>query len=333
MPEQSPARIAIVGCGAVVEQSYLPALQHCRRVRCEALIDLERVRAEALALRYGIPAISDRMDDMPAGVEGAVVAVSNSAHLPVVTSALSSGVHVLCEKPLGRTVAEVDAMVTAAARRARKLFAAMVCRRYPAVREAVENRLRRLIGDITEIEASYGFPLDWPVTSPAYFDRAASGGGALLDFGAHLVDALLYVTGAASFEVRAYADDADAGVEAEAEGRVVLFVEGRPVECTVRASRLRRLSNDVVLRGEHGTLAIPLSPVLPAALRVGSGVWPVSGSIVGPLPCFVEQLEDFGRAIRDDAHQLPCGASQRASIALIEALYARREPLAFSWDA
>jgi len=333
LPEQDPSRIAIVGCGAVVEQSYLPALQYCRGVRCEALIDPDGVRTEALAGRYGIPATAARIEDMPAGVAGVVVAVPNSLHVPVVTRALSGGVHVLCEKPLGRTVSEVDAMVAVAAQSRRELFAAMVCRRYPAVREAVTHDLKRLVGDIRGIDASYGFPLDWPVKSTAYFDREASGGGALLDFGAHLIDALLHVTGATSFEVSAYADDADAGVDAEAEGRVVLFVEQRRVECTVRASRLRRLPNAVILHGDHNTLDIPLSPMQPATLRVGSGSWPVSGSMAGSLQCFIEQLEDFGRAIRNDTHQLPCGASQRATIALIEAMYARRQPLVFSWDA
>jgi hypothetical protein len=47
----------------------------------------------------------------------------------------------------------------------------------------------------------------------------------------------------------------------------------------------------------------------------------------------VEQLEDFGRAIRLQPHELPCGSSQAATIGLIEQLYNCRQPLTFSWDA
>lgn len=327
------SKIAIVGCGAIVEQSYLPALRDCAGVTCEMLVDPERSRIEELAVRHGIPETAASLEDVPASVQGIVVAVPNNLHLKVVTDALRRGAHVLCEKPLGRNLAEVSAMVAASADSTRGLFAAMVCRRYPAVRETVKYRLHDLVGDLEEIDASYGFPLDWPVKSPAYYDKAQSGGGVLLDFGAHLIDALLYVLGSPCVEVLSYADDAATGVDAEAEGRVALLLEHGRVECRIRASRLRRLSNALILRGANGTLEIPLSPANPATLRIGNGAWPVSGHIGGSLRCFADQLEDFGRAIREEPHELPAGSSQKPSIGLIDALYARRQPLTFPWDA
>ncbi len=297
------------------------------------LVDPDRSRIEELAVRHGIPKTGASLEDLPASVQGVVVAVPNNLHVPVVTEALRRGAHVLCEKPLGRNLAEVSAMVAASAQSTRGLFAAMVCRRYPAVREAAKYRLHDLVGDLKEIDASYGFPLDWPVKSPAYYDKAQSGGGALLDFGAHLVDALLYVVGSPCFEVISYADDAEAGVDAEAEGRIELLLEHGRVECTIRASRLRRLSNALSFRAANGTLEIPLSPAHPATLRIGNGVWPVSGHIGDSLRCFADQLEDFGRAIREEPHELPAGSSQKATIGLIQGLYACRQPLTFLWDA
>lgn len=325
--------IAIVGCGAVVEQYYLPALHHCAGVRCEALVDLERSRIQPIANRHGIPVTAASLEEMPSTVQGVVVAVPNDVHVHVVTDALRRGYHVLCEKPLGRNVAEVRAMADAAVEADRGLFAAMVCRRYPPVREAVQHRLCDLVGHLERIDASYGYPLDWPVKSPSYYDKARAGGGSLLDVGAHLVDALLHVLGRPSFEIVSYADDAEAGVEAEAEGRVALLLPQGPVECTVRTSRLRRLPNALILRGVGGTLEIPLGPGRPAAVRFGDGTWPMTAPLDDVLSCFTEQLEDFGRAIRDEPHELPAGASLAASIGLIERLYARRQPLTFCWDA
>ena len=327
------SKIAIVGCGAIVEQSYLPALRACVGVTCDMLVDPDRSRIEELAARYGIPRIAASLEDVPASVQGIVVAVPNNFHLEVVTDALRRGAHVLCEKPLGRSLAEIDTMVGVSTECARGLFAAMVCRRYPAVREAVKYRLSGIVGDLQEIDAAYGFPLDWPVQSLAYYDRAQSGGGALLDLGAHLIDALLYVVGDPPFEVVSYADDAESGVDAEAEGHVTLLLEHGRIECTIRTSRLRQLSNALILRGANGTLEIPLSPAHPATFHAGKGVWPVSGHVGGSFQCFTDQLEDFGRAIREEPHELPAAASQRASIGLIEELYALRQPLTFPWDA
>lgn len=327
------SRIAIVGCGAVVEQQYLPALGLCAGVSCEALVDPELGRIQPLAASYGVPNAVASLAEVPAAVQGIVVAVPNDLHAKVATAAFDRGLHVLCEKPLGRNVAEVQAMVTSAANTQRGFFAAMICRRYPAVRDTVMHRLYELVGELQDIDASYGFPLDWPVKSPSFYDKARAGGGSLLDFGAHMVDALLYVLGNPSFDVIRYADDADAGVDAEAEARIALLLSQGRVECTLRTSRLRRLPNTLSLRGLKGTLRIPLSPLEPAMLNIGSGSWPVTGHMGGVLPCFAEQLEDFGRAIRHQSHDLPCGSSQAATIGLIERLYSCRQPLTFSWDA
>lgn len=327
------SRIAIVGCGAVVEQQYLPALGLCAGVSCEALVDPDLARVRPLASRYGVPNAVASLDGVPATVHGIVVAVPNELHVKVVVEAFDRGFHVLCEKPLGRNVAEVEAMVASAGRNQRGFFAAMVCRRYPAVRETVMFRLGELVGPIQGVDASYGIPLDWPVKSPSFYDKARAGGGALLDGGAHMVDALLHVLGNPSFDVISYVDDADSGVDAEAEGRVVFSLPHGRVEGTLRASRLRRLPNMLSLRGSVGSLQVPLSPIEPALLDIGSGSWPVTGHIGGILPCFAEQLEDFGRALRQETHELPTGSSQLDSIGLIEQLYRCRQPLSFAWDA
>lgn len=297
------------------------------------LVDPERSRIAALAAQYGIPCTAASLNEVPSSVEGIVVAVPNHLHLPVVTKALGRGANVLCEKPLGRNAAEVTAMAAAGVEHERGVFAAMICRRYPAVRETVMYRLHELVGEVLEIDASYGFPLDWPVKSTAYYDKALSGGGALLDFGSHLVDALLFVLGHPSFDVVSYADDADGGVDAEAEGHMTVMLSHGPVPCTVRASRLRRLSNAITLRGTRAELRIPVSSTEPATLQVGDTAWPISGSEAGALPCFASQMEDFGRAIRGEAHDLPAASSQVPGICLIERLYAARTPLRFAWDA
>lgn len=325
--------IAFVGCGAIVEQNYLPALGEAAGVRCDMLVDPNRTRVEQLASRYGIRATGASLQDVPPTVQGVVVAVPNDLHLPIVTDALSRGFHVLCEKPMGRQRAEVQAMVDAAAAAGRGLYAAMICRRFPAVAEVVSEHMVSLVGDLQSVDASYGVPLDWPVTSTGFYDKARAGGGALLDGGVHLIDALLHVLGHPEWDVVEYRDDGDGGVEAEAEGRVMVCIEHRRVDCRVRASRLRRLPNAIVLRGTTATLTIPLLATETAVLSAGNGAWPVTRAYLNGRPCFVEQIADFGRAIRGDAHMLPTGDAQLDGARLIDRLYAARAPLTFAWNA
>ena len=45
----NPVRVAIVGCGAVTEKFYLPALARSPLLRIAALVDVSLARAERLA--------------------------------------------------------------------------------------------------------------------------------------------------------------------------------------------------------------------------------------------------------------------------------------------
>lgn len=328
------ASIGIVGCGAVVEKYYLPALARCRDVQCELLIDRDIGRAETLAQAHAIARVAGDLTQAAGLVEGVVVAVPNHLHADMATQALGAGIHVLCEKPVARTVAELRSMLRVARECERGLFAAMVCRHYGSITEVAASQAYRLVEDPQELEGSYGVPLDWPVGSPAFYDRGLSGGGAMLDLGSHLVDAMLYALGFPSYEVVSYRDDADAGVESEAEARLRLFVRDRatPVDCTLRTSRLRRLPNALVLRGKRGALEVPLSPGAAPVLTLERTRWTMAAPSADIVACFAEQLTDFGRVIRGGESGLPAAESQLSSLGLIEALYRVREPLTFPWE-
>lgn len=328
------SRIAIIGCGAVVEQYYLPALRWCQNVSCEILIDRDLARAQSLAKAHGIKRIGPDVDAAADLVDGVIVAVPNHVHVDVVVRALRSGLHVLCEKPLARNINEVNSMLKVAADCRLGLFAAMVCRRYPAIREAVANQMIRLIGDLERVEATYGFPLDWPVTSPSFYDKQIAGGGAMLDRGSHLVDALLYVLGYPSYEILSYRDDAEAGVESEAEAHIRLFLTDGLVtpHCALRVSRLRKLANSLVFRGKHGVLETPLDPSSSAVLHFQKSRWTTSSQQVEIPSCFAEQIIYFGKAIQGEESSLASAESQLHTIGLIESLYSIRQPLTFPWD-
>jgi predicted dehydrogenase len=324
--------IAFVGCGALVEQQYLPALRTATGVRCEALIDPDRSRIDRLAARYGIAVATTSIEDIPKSVTGVIVAAPNEFHTPIVVSALRQSLDVLCEKPVGRGRAEVQEMVDAATASGRTLYAAMICRRFPSVAGVVQGQLQHLVGDLEAVNMTYGFPLDWPITSMAVYDKARAGGGALLDGGVHLIDALLYVVGAVPYEIVEYQDDGESGVEAEGAGRLELYVQNRRVECLLRTSRLRRLANAIVLRGTRGTLTIPLLATEAATFSHAGGVWPVTGCYRNAQTCFVEQLANFGKAIRGEPNDLPTGTTQLTAMEIIDRLYAVRTPLEFAWN-
>jgi predicted dehydrogenase len=126
------------------------------------------------------------------------ISTPNDSHAQIAVAAAQAGKAILCEKPLGRHVAECERMV-AAVKKARVVN--MIChnyRRVPALALAREMIARGELGDrIFHYRARYaqdwivdpGFPLVWRLRS------GAAGSGSLGDIGSHIIDLARYLVG------------------------------------------------------------------------------------------------------------------------------------------
>jgi len=159
-------------------------------------------RAPALAAARGIPHAFASVEQMleRLGDQLDVVSVSTPPfdHHHSVLAALAAGKHVLCEKPLARTLREAEEM-TAAAARAGVAAAVSFEFRYVSAVQA----LRELVGNghlagLREIETvRFGTDLRAATRRPQstwWFDRTR-GGGVAQAFMPHYIDLATYVTG------------------------------------------------------------------------------------------------------------------------------------------
>jgi predicted dehydrogenase len=128
------------------------------------------------------------------------ISAPGDMHAPIAIAALEAGKHVLCEKPLANTLAEAEAMASAAAAAYPRGVRAMVgfnYRRVPALALARRYVRDGRIGTLRHVRAVY--LQDWladpqsPMTWRMQAERAGS--GALGDLGAHVVDITRYLTG------------------------------------------------------------------------------------------------------------------------------------------
>ena len=128
------------------------------------------------------------------------IVTPGNLHAEIAIAALDAGKHVICEKPLGNTVAETMLMADAAARAAKNGIYAMVgftYRRVPAATFARDLVAAGRIGEIHQVRAAY--LQDWLV-DPAVprswrLQKELAGSGALGDIGAHAIDLAQFVTG------------------------------------------------------------------------------------------------------------------------------------------
>ena len=128
------------------------------------------------------------------------ICTPGDTHAEVAIAALQAGKHVMCEKPLANTVAEAEAM-TSAAEEAFARGVVSMCgftyRRTPALAYAKQLVAQGKLGTIRHIRGVY--LQDWlsdPMSPWSWrMDKELAGSGALGDIGAHVVDAAEYVTG------------------------------------------------------------------------------------------------------------------------------------------
>ena len=327
-------RLGLVGCGAVAEQYHLPAIMATPGLRLVACADTDFVRAAALAAQTGATPFAG-YQDLRRHVDAAIVTVPNAAHAAVSVGLLDAGVHVLVEKPMARSSEECLQMIAAAGRSGATLAVGHDFRQFPIARCAPAIFQDDLLGAVRRVDVRQSAGSRWPARTTSAL-TASAGGGALLTFGVHLLDLLLWWLG--DVQPIAYADDAAGGVEAECEADLVLTSSGAPIALTV--SRRRALRDTTIIDCERGSLEIGIHQ--PAVLRLTprSGSLAVTGTVEdavfarAPLrAAFERQLRDFMDAIRQGRPPLVTGADGERVVALIEGCYARWQPLRLPWES
>lgn len=157
-------------------------------VELAGIYDIDPARA-ALAAENGIvayPSFEAVLAD-PA-VDFITIATPNEWHKPLAIAALRAGKHVISEKPVTLSTADLAEMV-AAANENGKLFTAHQNRRYDSDYQMIRTAYHSgKLGRITSIESRYqgsrGIPGDWR-------GKKEHGGGMIYDWGIHLIDQML----------------------------------------------------------------------------------------------------------------------------------------------
>lgn len=122
--------------------------------------------------------------------DGVVIATPSAQHAAQAIQALERGVAVFCQKPLGRTEAEVSAVV-AAAKASHRLLGVDLSYRFTEGMQAIRERLAA--GEIGKVfAADLVFHNAYGPDKPWFYDPAQAGGGCVMDLGVHLADLALW---------------------------------------------------------------------------------------------------------------------------------------------
>lgn len=114
----SVIRTAVVGLGWVAQARHIPAMKRNKSFELAGVIDRAPGKASALAAKIGCRRHAETSDLSSIGwlseVDAITVATSPAGHHDIVCQALALGKHVITEKPFAMSLAEGEAMVSAA---------------------------------------------------------------------------------------------------------------------------------------------------------------------------------------------------------------------------
>jgi predicted dehydrogenase len=185
--------VGLVGTGFIA-QLHAEAFGRSTVAAVRAVVSHSADRAEAFARRWGIPAWCTQVQELVERTDVDLVCVGapNAQHRDIVVAAAQAGKHVICEKPLARTLREADEMIAACRRAGVKLMYAEELCFAPKYVRAKQLADEGALGDVylvRQAEHHSGPHSDW------FYDPQQSGGGVLMDMGCHGIEFARWVHG------------------------------------------------------------------------------------------------------------------------------------------
>jgi predicted dehydrogenase len=139
--------------------------------------------------RLGVPVYTDWMDLVESDLDVVFVCTPNHLIPEVAVAALNRGRHVFCEKPPGRSLADIQRICAAeAANPATTLLFGFNHRHHPGITDAKAIIDSGSLGAVLTLRGMYGKGGGYDYHTSWRNDPAVGGGGILLDQGVHMLD-------------------------------------------------------------------------------------------------------------------------------------------------
>jgi predicted dehydrogenase len=195
--------IGIIGGGymgkrhAVAMQAVGALCNTTLRPVCEMICTTTKEGAQIKAQQLGFKRSTDRWQVLVSdpAVEAIIIASPQETHLEICEAAFALGKPVLCEKPLGASLAETTKMVELAASSGCINMVGFNYIRTPLTQYAKQLITQGTIGDITYFRAEHSEDFYADPLTPASWRTQGLANGTMGDLAPHLINAAMYLLG------------------------------------------------------------------------------------------------------------------------------------------
>ena len=190
-------KIGIIGCGTIANAAHIPSYLKNPKAEIKYFCDIIPEKAQACVDRYGCgTAVTDYREVLAdPEIQAVSICTPNYKHAEIAIAAMRAGKDVLSEKPAARTYAEAAEMLKVQRETGRILNIGVVNRFNDNV-----NAIKRYIdqgklGEVFHVYVSFRAYRSIPGLGGAFTTKAIAGGGALIDWGVHYLDIVMYCCG------------------------------------------------------------------------------------------------------------------------------------------
>jgi predicted dehydrogenase len=321
-----PLNWGILGAARFAREQMAPAIHAARGARLAAIATSDPAKAEGFRAFCPDLRVHGSYDGLLAdpGIDAVYIPLPNHLHVDWTLKAIAAGKHVLTEKPVAMTAAEIDTLIAARDRSGLLVSEAYMIVHHPQWQRARELVQSGAIGSIMQVDGVFSF--DNRADTANIRNRADTGGGGIRDIGVYTYGSARFVTGAEPETVQARGMFEN-GVDTWAQVTGVWAGNGHRFPYSAVTSMRMFLRQEMVFQGDRGLI------------RVGSG--PFNAGVYGQAEVqvdapglsrtverwpaanhYVLQVEAFGRSVRDGA-PWPCPLEfSRGTQAMIDRVFA-----------
>jgi predicted dehydrogenase len=188
-------RWGVLGVANIAVVKVIPAMQRGQWSEVAAIASRDLAKAQRAARELGIPKAYGSYEALLADPEIDAIynPLPNHLHVPWSIKAAEAGKHVLCEKPIGLSVAEAKQLRDARDRTGVKIGEAFMVRTHPQWLKALDLVRNGSIGNLRSILGFFSYSLEDPTNIRNIFE---AGGGGLMDIGCYPIFSSRFIFGA-----------------------------------------------------------------------------------------------------------------------------------------
>ena len=188
-------KVGVIGVGGIAK-THMPGWAASELAEVVAGSDISEAALTKWGSEHGITRLVADPAELFADPDIDIIDVCtpNNYHAPLSIAALDAGKHVLCEKPLAPTPAQVQDMIAARDRSGKLLMTAQHFRFRGSARAMKAEIDTGALGDIYHARSWMLRRAAAPVR-PGFIMKKHSGGGPCIDIGVHILDLTLWLMG------------------------------------------------------------------------------------------------------------------------------------------